>query len=149
VTLDSTDQLTCVVLSAVGVSLFALTFVVGCGSDAASPTRTDAPAVAVMFQGDPLAGVQVTLSDGSTESPLATAVTGDDGKAYFTELPSPEPEQYRVSLESLGTGGWMLDPKVVEPFCETHLLDPLRRASPQQLVLPPRAVRPLDPRINR
>ena len=133
----------------VGTSFVALASVAGCGSGNAGPDRSGAPTVAVTFRGDALAGVQVSLYDEPDGPPLVRAVTREDGKAYFTDVPSPEPLRYRVDLESLGDAAWMLDPKVIEPFCQGQTLDPLEQSPSQQLALPDRAVRPLDPGINR
>lgn len=133
----------------VGLSLLALVSLTGCGGQAGRSESADGPAVVVTFRGDPLGGVQVSLHDDPDRPPLARAVTGADGKAHFADVPSPEPPRYHVGLESLGDGGWMFDRKVVEPFCQTQTLDPLEQFPSQELALPDRAVRPLDPGFNR
>jgi len=122
---------------------------VGCGSEVGSTEAADGPTVAVMFQDDPLAGVQVSLYGPTGEAALARAVTRDDGKAYFTDLPSPQPTQYRIELQSLGDGGWMLDPSVVESFCDSQVIKPFHASPSQELALPNRAVRSLHPNRRR
>ncbi len=137
------------VAALLGTALVSLVFAVGCGGGGDRAEFRGAPSVTVTFRGDPLAGVRVSLSDGPGGPPLAQAVTGDDGRAYFTDVPSPEPQRYRVGLEALGDGGWMLDRNVIDPFCEAETLDPLEQSPSQELALPERAVRPLDPVITR
>lgn len=138
-----------VIKASISFSLVTLLLLAGCDGDASPPDLSGTPVVRVKFQGEPLAGVQVSLFGPSSQSPLVRAITGNDGNAYFTELPSPEPDRYRIGLESLGDGGWMLDPKVIEPFCEAQVLDPLQQSPVQELSLPKRAVRSLTPRASR
>lgn len=132
-----------------------LLWLVGCDSGDTSLSLSSVPAIQVLYREAPLAGVEVSLygptSDGlksgqpKIDQPLAVAITRDDGKAYFTDVPSPEPNQYRLALKSVGDGGWILDPKVIKPFCQSQTLDPLSSSPVQELTLPDRAVRSLVP----
>lgn len=134
-------------------SIFALAIagatILGCGEQNMQPDVEGAPSVLVQYEGDPLSGVQVSLYEPSGsktagQTPLAQAITANDGKAYFVNVPSPEPTQYRIELQSLGNAGWMLDPKVIDRFCKTQTLGPLNQNPAQQLSLPARSVRPLE-----
>jgi len=129
-----------------------LLWMVGCDSDDTSLAISNAPAIQVLYQDAPLAGVEVSLY-GPTRNgdrpksaqPLAVAITREDGKAYFTDVPSPEPSQYRLALKSVSDGGWILAPKVMKSFCQSQRLDPLSSSPVQELTLPDRAVRSLVP----
>lgn len=124
-----------------GLSLAAL---VGCGEADFAPPPDDSPAVKVMFQSSPLADVHVRLHASPDGPAIVQAITGADGRALFGDVPSPEPDQYHVSLESISDGGWMLDPKVIAPTLDSLRLGPLSQNQTQAIDLPPRAVRSLS-----
>ncbi|MCG8648935.1 MAG: hypothetical protein MI861_03835, partial [Pirellulales bacterium] len=70
-----------------------------------------APFVRVMYQGQPLGDVQVRLHETRGGPVLAQSISRQDGNAYFTQLPSPEPPKYFITVESLSDGGWILNAK--------------------------------------
>lgn len=118
--------------------------VVGCGDDAAAP-MPGGPAVLVRYQSEPLADVHVRLLASAGGPVLSQAITQSDGQANFVDLPSPEPEVYFVSLESLGDGGWMLNRKVIDRTTASLRLKPLAENPSQSIDLPPGSVQPLHP----
>lgn len=123
--------------------------VIGCGSGNPSSSDDDGPAVAVMYQSDPLADVHVRLHAEPTGAVIAQAISSADGIARFAETPSPEPSAYFVSLASLGDGGWILDTKYLKPADSGMKLKPLADNDRQRIELPRGAVRPLEPNNRR
>ncbi|WP_168563728.1 hypothetical protein [Crateriforma spongiae] len=117
----------------------------GCGDEGESTDLSGAPVVSVVYREQPLADVEVSLMERVDGAVIAQGVTGSDGKAYFPDLPQPEPQRYFVRLRSLGDGGWMLNQKVVNSLTDTTQLKPLKQASTQVLELPSHAVRTLAP----
>lgn len=118
--------------------------VAGCGDDAALPTPTG-PAVLVQYQSEPLADVHVRLLASTGGPVLSQAITQSDGQARFIDLPSPEPEVYFVSIESVGDGGWMLNRKVTDRTTASLRLKPLAENPLQSIDLPLGSVQPLHP----
>lgn len=121
-----------------------LCVVVGCGDDAASPISTG-PVVLVQYQSEPLADVHVRLLSSASGPVLTQAITQRNGQAIFVDLPSPEPEAYFVSLESVGDGGWILNPKITDRAIAPLRLKPLTDNPLQSIQLPPGSVQPLHP----
>ena len=107
--------------------LCAAVVLVGCDdSSTTSPTKSDTY-VKVIYDGKPLANVQVLLKQTADGATLARAITNERGFAYVSELPSPEPQDYIV-VKKLG------DSLRLKPFSE----------SPHQTIeLPRRAVQSL------
>lgn len=123
-------------------------FCLGCDSDSSDaelPTTT----VAIVYQGNPLADVQIRLHESSGGPTLAQAITRADGKAVFGELPSPEPAKYFVSLESVGDGGWILDTRILDRQKPPLQLQPFATEPHQRMELPDRSVKPLSPNSKR
>jgi hypothetical protein len=116
----------------------------GCGSHGTAGPIADAPRVTVVYESNPLADVHVRLLASMTGPELAQAITSADGHAHFPSLPSPEPDQYFVSLESSGDGGWILDTKFADAGKNGLTLRPFSEASQQQIELPRNAVRSLE-----
>ena len=114
---------------------------VGCGGSGGD--SANGPGIAVIYESDPLADVQVRLHDGPDGPVLTQAVSATDGVARFADVPSPEPDRYHVSLASIGDGGWILDPQYLKPADSGLTLHPLATAAIQQIKLPSGAVRPL------
>ncbi|TWU20662.1 hypothetical protein Pla52o_45410 [Novipirellula galeiformis] len=117
----------------------------GCGGWDSNPTVTDGLGVAVSYRSDPLTDVHVRLHGSATGPILAEAVSSTDGIARFAETPLPQPDEYFVSLSSLGDGGWILDAKYLKPTDSGLKLKSLATDDPQQIKLPRGAVRPLTP----
>ncbi|WP_146405657.1 carboxypeptidase regulatory-like domain-containing protein [Allorhodopirellula heiligendammensis] len=119
----------------------------GCGE---SPTSVvSGPSVMVTYESQPLADVQVTLHATETGPALAQAVSASDGRAYFQNMPLPEPSEYLVSLQSLGDGGWILDPKYAQAAKSRLRLQPLTDSELQTIELPRGAVSALTPSRRR
>lgn len=110
----------------------------GCGESPADVSG--APLVQVLYQGKPLSDVQVRLHESRGGPVLAQSVSQTDGNAYFTEVPSPEPTEYFVTVESLGDGGWILDAKACE---EITALKSLENEPKQRIEIPDGAVKAL------
>ena len=121
---------------------------IGCGSTSVVD-ETRSPIVMVDYDGHPLADVHVRLHDSSGGSIVAQAITRDDGQAVFSDLPSPEPAKYFVSLESVGDGGWILDTHLIERHHDALELSPFMDLRIQRIVLPPRSVQSLTPNTKR
>jgi len=117
----------------------------GCGGRDSNPAVTDGLGVAVSYRSDPLADVHVRLHGSATGPVLAQAISSTDGIAHFAETPHPQPDEYFVSLCSLGDGGWILDAKYLKPTDSGLKLKPLAEGDVQSIRLPRGAVRPLTP----
>lgn len=122
--------------------------ITGCGNRDTRQTQTSGPSVAVSYESQPLADVEVSLHATSTGLAIAKAISTSDGRAYFTEVPSPEPAEYFVSLQSLSDGGWILNSKYSATNCGLRL-KPLAINEQQKIELPRGAVRPLTPLQRR
>ncbi len=116
--------------------------VFGCGSSATTNPEPSGPSVSVSYQSGPLADVEVSLHATSTGPSIAKAVSASDGRANFPDVPSPEPAEYFVSLQSLGDGGWILDQKFAGADNGLRI-KPLADNQQQKIKLPRGAVRPL------
>ncbi|EKK00091.1 hypothetical protein RBSH_04613 [Rhodopirellula baltica SH28] len=97
----------------------------------------------ILYDGKPLANVQVLLKQTADGTPLARAITNERGLAFVAELPSPEPEDYVVAMESISDGGWMLNPSVMKKFSDSLRLKPFSESPQQTIELPRRAVQSL------
>ncbi|MEO1616903.1 MAG: hypothetical protein AAFV88_13690 [Planctomycetota bacterium] len=115
----------------------------GCSDSTPGSNHPDGPLVRVMYQGKPLGDVQVMLHASKGSPVIAQSISRQDGNAYFTEVPSPEPPEYYVTVESVGDGGWMLDPKACQQLSKSISLQSLESSPQQQLEIPNGAVRPL------
>ncbi|WDQ14741.1 hypothetical protein [Rhodopirellula sp. P2] len=116
------------------------------GCDGTSPKTTTASTtfVTVVYDGTPLANVQVLLKQSPGGATLDRAVTNSRGVAHFHALPSPEPESYVVAMESISDGGWMLKASVMEKLCDSLRLKPFSETPQQTIELPRRAVQSLS-----
>ncbi|MFG0266443.1 MAG: hypothetical protein ACF8AM_15045 [Rhodopirellula sp. JB055] len=120
-----------------------LTFA-GCEATPSGQATESETFVTVVYDGTPLANVQVLLKPSADGVTLDRSITNERGVAYFHELPSPEPESYVIEMESISDGGWMLKASVMDKFCDSFRLEPFS-ASPQQTIeLPRRAVQSLS-----
>ncbi|EMI15339.1 signal peptide protein [Rhodopirellula maiorica SM1] len=117
----------------------------GCGGLDSGPTDSDSAGVAVTYRSDPLADVHVRLHGSATGPVLAAAISSTDGIARFEHMPSPQPDEYFVSLCSLSDGGWILDAKYLKPSDSGLKLKSLATGEVQPIELPRSAVRPLTP----
>ena len=123
--------------------LCAAVVLVGCDdSSTTSPSESDTY-VKVVYDGKPLANVQVLLKQTADGAPLARAITNERGFAYVSELPSPEPQDYIVAMESISDGGWMLNPSVMKKLGDSLHLKPFSESPHQTIELPRRAVQSL------
>jgi len=111
----------------------------GC-RDSSSRDISDAPFVQVMYEGQPLGDVQVRLHQVRGGPVIAQAVSGQDGNAYFWQIPSPEPSNYYVTVESLSDGSWSLTPEACQKISENISLKALESSPSQQLGIPDGAV---------
>ncbi len=116
---------------------------IGCGQSGSQMHVDGAPTVRVMYQGKPLGDIQVRLHANHGGPVLAQAISQQNGNAYFPDVPSPEPDKYFVTLESLGDGGWMLDAAACESLTETSQLNALQSSPSQRIEIPNGAVAPL------
>lgn len=115
----------------------------GCGT----PTTlqpTTGPGVRFLCEGSPVANLHVRLHASPDEPFLLQGVTADDGIVRFGELPEPVPDRWYVAVESLGDGGWMLDPRYATPDANGLTVDRLDEQQPATLELPKRAMRVLS-----
>lgn len=119
--------------------------VVLCMSAGCERESQDEPSVSVtiLYEGMPLANVNVRLHDGLDGPMLAQSITRDDGRALIANVPSPEPDQYFVSLESISDGGWILDSRAIQRSGSVFKLMPFREKPQQEIELPPRSIKPL------
>ena len=124
--------------------LATMLMIAGCGDGGAGTQPVDGPGVMIRYQSKPLADVQVRLHAEASGPPVAQAVSASDGVARFAGIPSPEPEEYFVSLASLGDGGWMLDTKYLKPADSGFTLKPLSSDARQRIEIPRGAVRLLQ-----
>ena len=115
----------------------------GCSESDASGDVSGAPFVHVEYEGQPLANVQVFLRGSRSGPVLAQSISRQDGNAYFTQLPSPEPSKYFVTVESLGDGGWILDADACQQLTESTFLQSLTSSPVQRIELPDGAVHPI------
>lgn len=119
----------------------------GCGGSSTGPQASTiaegTPVVQVLYEGKPLANVQVLLKPSKDAAVLTRGVSNRNGNAALADLPSPEPETYHVALESISDGGWILNSKVVSKFCDSLRLKPFEQQTQQVIELPARAVQPL------
>lgn len=116
----------------------------GCGETHSQADVSGSPYVSVTHQGKPLPDVQVRLHEHAGGPVIAQSISRPDGNAYFTDVPSPEPTKYFVTVESLGDGGWMLDTKACEELSKSVSLEPLESVSSQRIEIPKRAVKILS-----
>lgn len=124
-----------VVLAALGLA--------GCGA----PTTlqpTAGPGVRFTCEGSPVANLHVRLHASPNEPFLLQGITAVDGLVRFGELPQPLPERWYVAVESLGDGGWMLDPRYASPSENGLTVERLDEQQPATLELPKRAMRILS-----
>lgn len=118
--------------------------VAGCGGVGMSGNSASGPSVQVVYQGKPLQDIQICLHASRGGPVLTRAVSRLDGKAYFSDLPLPEPDAYFVTIESVADGGWILDPKACKELTESISLQPLEGTSKQELLIPNGAVKVLS-----
>jgi len=129
----------------VSVSLLASAIVIaGCGGTDSGAIPSTGPSVAVIYESNPLADVQVRLHAGPTGPVITQSISAADGTARFSGVPSPEPDEYFVSLESLSDGGWMLDAKYSQAADSGMTLKPLVTNDGQRIEIPSGAVRSLN-----
>ena len=105
----------------------------GC-SDSSSPADISGqPFVRVLYQGQPLGDVQVKLHETLEGPALTHSISRQDGNAYFTQVPSPEPSRYFVTVESISDGGWILDSEACQKLSESISLEPLESSRDQRI----------------
>ena len=75
---------------------------------------------------------------------LAQSVSRQNGNAYFVDVPSPEPQKYFVTVESLSDGGWMLDASACQKLSQSISLKALESSPGQRIEIPDGAVHPLS-----
>lgn len=121
----------------------------GCSESNSRADLIGKPFVNVTYQGKPLSDVQINLHDGQGGAVLAQSISGQDGNAYFTEVPSPEPPRYSVTVESIGDGGWMLNPEACQELSKITFLAPLESTQEQRIEIPAGAVQTLASRKRR
>lgn len=122
--------------------LCVLGFVVIGGCEAESP-HDESAIVTVLYDGKPLADVSVRLHDRIDGPPLTQAITQDNGEARLPNIPSPEPAEYFVSLESFSDGGWILDPRATQRSGNALKLKSFAERLHQEIELPANSVKPL------
>lgn len=122
------------------ICLIGLIVLLGCQTRSTTPDDSASPSILIVYEGDPLANVHVRLRESEHSPVLAQAISDIDGVATFTELPSPEPSAYCVSMESVSDGGWILDAKVVEKFTRPIRLNPFAVNSRHTIEIPKRSV---------
>lgn len=117
--------------------------IAGCGDGVPPPPPDDAPAILVVYRSGPVVDVQVQLHESPSGPIIAQAITSADGKARFAQLPDPQPREYCVTLESVGDGSWILDPRIMQRFTQTLRIKPLTQNSSQSIELPARSIQSL------
>lgn len=115
----------------------------GCGTSTTLQPTTG-PGVRFLCEGIPVANLHVRLHASPDEPFLLQGVTADDGIVRFGQLPEPVPDRWYVAVESLGDGGWMLDPRYATPGGNGLTVDRLDEQQPATLELPKRAMRVLS-----
>lgn len=125
------------------LSLVPCLWATACGRPA---TLQPATGVGVRFlcEGAPVANLLVRLHPSPDEPFVAQGITADDGIARFSKLPNPLPERWYVALESVGDGGWMLDPRYATPSPEGLTVDSLHEQDPPTIELPRQSIRLLS-----
>lgn len=108
------------------VSLTMIMAIVGCTQGAGVTTSAVGPRVKVIYEGSPLADVQVSVYvDRTAAKPILQGITNAEGIAVLLPIddgtsPGTSPgttgaeTSLPVTLQSLGDGGWMLDAKLAE-----------------------------------
>lgn len=104
------------------VSLTMVMAIVGCTQGAGVTTSVVGPRVKVIYEGSPLADVQVSVYvDRTAAKPILQGITNAEGIAVLLPIDdgtSPgttgAETSLPVTLQSLGDGGWMLDAKLAE-----------------------------------
>jgi len=125
-------------------TILAAVVMTGCSENRQPVAASSGHHVVVMYQADPLADVHVRLYATPDGPVLAEAISAMNGHVHFDRLPSPQPAEYFVSLESISDGGWMLDSKFGKAATSALRLKSLDEKTSQQLTLPRGAVRPFS-----
>ena len=120
--------------------LFACVLLSGCGTTDSPVDPSQSPFVQIMYEGQPLGDVQVRLHQTQGGPVIAQSVSRQDGNAYFTNIPSPEPSCYYVTLESLSDGSWDLNPQACQKLSENITLKTFESSPCQQIEIPDGAV---------
>ncbi|MGI9469594.1 MAG: hypothetical protein ACR2OA_20900 [Rubripirellula sp.] len=122
------------------VFLGACVLVCGCSETNSLVDTSKSPFVQVMYQGEPLGDVQVRLHETQGGPVIAQSVSRQDGNAYFSQVPSPEPAKYYVTVESLSDGSWGLNPQACQKLSESISLKALESSPAQRIDIPDGAV---------
>jgi len=115
----------------------------GCGGQTTLQPASG-PGIRFLCEGAPVANLHVRLHISPDEPFLAQGITTDDGIVRFNKLPQPPPELWYVALESVGDGGWMLDPQYATPGKSGLTVTTLDEAQPPTVELPKVAMRSLS-----
>lgn len=124
--------------------LFACALVSGCSETNSRVDISGLPFIQVMYQGEPIGDVQVRLHQIQGGPVIAQSVSRLDGYAYFSQVPSPEPSRYFVSLDSISDGSWMLDSEACQKLSQQIALNPLESSPGQRIEIPDGAVHPIS-----
>lgn len=116
----------------------------GCSESKSVADVSGQPYVRVIHQGQPLGDIQVRLHESQGGPVLAQSISRQDGKAHFAEVPSPEPSNYFVTVESISDGGWILDAKACKKLSQNTSLEAFESSREQRIEIPNGAVRPLS-----
>ncbi len=128
-------------LSVVGYCAIAT---LGCETQTQPDVDNSKASVQIVYQNEPLANVLIVLKTPKAGAPLTRSISDRSGRASFQSLPSPEPEQYAVFMESNSDGGWILDSRIMTKFCDSLRLKPFSQVPNQIIELPKRAVQSLS-----
>lgn len=122
--------------------LFAAVICSGCvGGETLQPV--EGPGIRVTYEGQPLAGLHVRLHATDSADVLAQGVSGVDGVVRFRKLPSPSPAAWRLSMESIGDGGWILSPVYADPSTSQLVVEAMDEQNPPTVKLPQGALQSL------
>jgi hypothetical protein len=104
----------------------AMTMIGGCGDGSRVTSSAVGPKVQIIYQGNHLADVQVSLHlDKATVQPILQGISNAEGiavllpiagnaDAALNESSLGAESMMPVTLQSFGDGGWILDPKLSE-----------------------------------
>jgi len=126
---------------AVGCTLGLL--IAGCGSPTDGIADNDGPRLQVQYEGHPIADVHVRLHASENGDAVLQGITDRNGQIRFADVPLSEPNEYFVSMESVGDGDWILDTKRLEKSQTPMRLQPFGTTPEQHLTLPPKSIRSL------
>lgn len=124
------------------ILFFAAVMCSGCGGGK-TLQPAEGPGIRVTYEDQPLAGLHVRLHATDSADALAQGVTGVDGVVRFSKLPSPAPPEWRLSMESIGDGGWILSSVYADPSTSQLMVEAMDEQNPPTVKLPQGAVQSL------